>query len=184
MEELEWDIRVPLVSNVYVLVDVMMVVVILSAIIAGVMIFVVGVQDIYAVIRLFLISDAVLIVLIFLVMGFVFLNQFQLIYRLDDEGVLCTVGEFESSLNRAAWSISAFTQRFSLTGGRLLSMFNERLYVPWSRVTRAVFDERRRVATLTNDFVPLMRVYCSAENFDAVFEAIRAHVAVPEDESA
>ncbi len=181
MERLEWDIRVPLVSNVYVLVDILMVVLVLSAALASVVVYVTGVQYVYTVIRLFLIADSVLIVLLFLVMGFVFLNQFQLIYRLDDEGVLCTVGEFESSLNRAAWSISAFTQRYSVTGGRLLSMFNERLFVPWSKVTRVVFDERHRVATLTNDYVPLMRVYCGVEDVGAVFDAVRAHVVDSED---
>ena len=181
MAELEWDIRIPLVSNVYVLVDMMMVVLFLSAIIAGFMIFVAEVQDVYAVFRLFLLSDSLLIVMIFIVMGFVFLNQFQLIYRIDEEGILCTVGEFESSLNRAAWNISAFTHSHSITGGRLLSMFNERLYVPWSRVTRVAFDERRRVATVTNDYIPLMRVYCRPENVDAVFEAIRGYIPEPED---
>ena len=177
---LEWDIRVPLVFNVYVLVDVLIALLLISGGFAAFFLWVTGFKDIYAVIRLFLIADGLLIVLIYGVMGLVFLNRFQLLYRLDDTGVHVRVGEFESSLNRASWAITSFVQRHGISGGRAAALMNEEQLTPWSRVTRAFYDERRRVATLSSDIRPLMRVYCTSGNVDAVFNAINGFV--PEHE--
>jgi hypothetical protein len=176
---LEWDVRVPLVSNVYVIVDILFLVLFLSAAMAGLILYLTGFQNVYAVLRLFILADAVLVVLLFMVMGFVFTNQFQLRYRLSDEGVHCVVGDFEGSINRAAWVISGLAQRFSFTGGRTLSMVNEKMFVSWSQVARAFFDDRRKVATLTSDLRPLMRVYCTPDNVGPVFAAIRGFVPEP-----
>ena len=180
-EAFEWDIRVPLVSNVYVLVDILFALLLVSGALLAVVLYVTGFSDIYGVFRIFLIADGVLIVLLFMIMGVVFTNRFQLLYRLDDAGVLVRVGEFESSLNRMAWSVTGFVQRYGVSGGRLFSMVNEELFVSWDKVSRVVFDDRRRVASLTSGSRPLMRVYCTKDNVEPVFHSIKGYLPEPED---
>lgn len=180
-EAFEWDIRVPLVSNVYVLVDILIVLLLISGALMAVVLYTTGFTDVYGVFRLFLIADGVLIVLIFMVMGVVFTNRFQLLYRLDSDGVLVQVGEFESSLNRMAWRITGFVQRYSISGGRVFSMINEELFVSWDTVSRAVYDERLRVASLISGTRPVMRVYCTIENVDQVFDSIKRYLPEPEE---
>ncbi|MBD3170990.1 hypothetical protein GF326_00820, partial [Candidatus Bathyarchaeota archaeon] len=107
---MEWDIRVPLVSNVFVVVDVLVVFLLLSGGLAGLVLFLTGVS-VYRVLRVFLIADGVLIVLLLGVIGYIFTNRFMLKYRIDDEGVLVQVGPFTNQVNRAAWRISSFIQR-------------------------------------------------------------------------
>ena len=180
-EVIEWDIRVPLVSNVYVLVDILIALILVSGALIVVVLYVTGFIDVYGVFRLFLIADGVLIVLLFSVLGLVFTNRFQLLYRLDSYGVLVQVGEFESSLNRMAWSITGVVQRYGVTGGRVFSMINEELYVSWDKVSRVVYDERRRVASLISEARPVMRVYCTTENVHLIFNAIQRYIPMPEE---
>lgn len=174
-EDLEWDIRVPLVSNVFVVVDVLVVFLLLSGGLAGLVLFLTGV-NIYRVFRVFLIADGILIVLLFGVIGYVFTNRFMLKYRIDDKGVLVQVGPFTNQVNRAAWRFSSFIQRHGFHGGRVFTLDDESLFVPWSRVTRVVVDERRKVATLTTSVRPLIRIYCTSGNVDMVFDTLRSHI--------
>ncbi|MGW8180233.1 MAG: hypothetical protein ACWGQW_15955, partial [bacterium] len=60
-KEYQWDIRVPLVSNVYVLVDILIIVVFFSAALAGLVLYLIGFSSVFSVLRLFIIADAVLI---------------------------------------------------------------------------------------------------------------------------
>mgnify|MGYP006280252243 FL=1 len=174
-EDLEWDIRVPLVSNVFVVVDVLVIFLLLSVGLAGLVLFLTGVS-VYRVFRVFLIADGILIVLLFGVIGYVFTNRFMLKYRIDDEGVLVQVGKFTNQVNRAAWRISSFIQQHGFHGERVFTLGDESLFVPWGRVTRVVVDERRNVATLTDSVRPLMRIYCTSGNFDMVFDKLRSHI--------
>lgn len=180
-EVFDWDIRVPLVSNVYVLVDILIVLLFLSLGLSGVVLFFVGFDKVYEVLSIFVIADGFLILLLYSVMGFVFLNRFQLIYHIDSKGVHVRVGEFESSLNRAAWMVSSFVQRYSFTGGRVHSFMNEEHFTPWSNVTRYFVDPRRRVVSLTNDFRPLTRIYCTVNNVDDVIEFVKLMVPEPDN---
>jgi len=162
-------------------VDALLALFLVSAALAGAVLYVSGFGDVLGVLRLFILADAVLIVLLLMVMGFVFSMRFQLLYRLDSDGVLIRVGEFEGSLNRAAWVVSSFVQRYGFTGGRVYALVDEELYVPWGVVSRAVYDERRRVVSLNSESRPLMRVYCTVENVDRVFSVVRGLVPEPEE---
>ena len=180
-ETLEWDIRVPLVSNVYVLVDILFVLLLVSGALMAVVLYITDFSDIYGVFRLFLITDGVIIVLLFMVMGVVFTNRFQLLYKLNPDGIHMRVGEFDSSINRVAWRITGVVQRFGISGGRVFSMVNEELFVSWDVVSRVVFDERRRVASLISGRRPVMRVYFTKDNVELVFNTIQGHIPEPEE---
>jgi len=181
--ELEWDISVPLVSNVYVIVDILLALLLVSSGLVVVIVYWVGFEHLYSVLRIFVIADGFMIVLMLSVMSFVFLNTFQLIYRLDETGVQVRVGEFESNINRAAWRISSFAQRHSFTGGRVYAMTNEQHSVKWDAITRYVVDERRRVVNLTNSILTLMRIYCTPNNFGEVVEAVRQYIPEPDEDT-
>ena len=179
--ELEWDIRVPLVSNVYVLMDILLMLLLLSGGLAIVILYWVGFKHLYSVLRLFIISDGFMILLLLSVMSFVFLNMFKLIYRLDEEGVQVQIGEFESSINKAAWKVSSFAQRHSFTGGRVYALTNEKFSVQWGSVTRYIIDDHRQVVSLTNSLRPLIRIYCTPDVFGEVCEAVKQYVPEPDE---
>ena len=181
--ELNWDISVPLVSNVYVIVDVLLALLLLSGGLAIIILYLVGFEHLYSVLRLFVIADGFMIVLLLSVMSFVFLNMFQLIYHIDENGVQVRVGEFESNINRAAWRVSSFTQRHSFTGGRVYAITNEQLSVKWENVSRYVVDERRRVINLTDSLRTVMRIYCTPTVFGDVVAAVKQYVLEPSDDT-
>ena len=53
-ETFEWDIRVPLVSNVYVLVDILIVLLLVSGALMAVVLYATGFADLYGIFRIFL----------------------------------------------------------------------------------------------------------------------------------
>jgi hypothetical protein len=180
-EVLEWDVRVPLVSNVYVLVDILILLILVSGTLGVLILYLTGFENVYDVFRLVLIADGVLIILIFMIMGFVFTNRFQLHYKLDKTGLQVRVGEFHSSFNRLAWRITSFVQRYGVSGGRVFVMVDEVLFVPWIEVSHAVCDTQRRVASLINNKRPIMRVYCTHENVGLIFKTIQRYLPEPEE---
>ncbi len=181
-EVLEWDIRVPLVSNVYVLVDLLLVLFLVSAALAWAVLYASGFSDVVGVLRLIIVADALIVVALFMVMGYIFTNQFQLYYRLDSMSVLVRVGEFDGSLNKLAWRVSSLIQRLGFMGGRVYVLSDKEQSISWSSVFRAVYDERRRVISLNSESRTLMRIYCTPENVDQVFSMV--HVLVPEAEDS
>ena len=60
-------------------------------------------------------------------------------------------------------------------------MVNEELFVSWEKVSRVVFDGRRRVASLISGSRPVMRVYCTKENVESVFTSIQGYLPEPEE---
>jgi hypothetical protein len=180
-DSLDWDISVPLVTNVYVIIDLLLVLLFLSGALAVATLYWVGFDHLYSVLRLFVVADGFMIVLLLSVMSFVFLNRFQLIYHIDDEGVQVHVGEFESSINRLAWRVSSITQKHSFTGGRVYALTNEQQSTSWDSVTRYIVDEHRRVISLTDDLHTLMRIYCTPEVYGAVASALEIYIPEPEE---
>ncbi len=61
----------------------------------------------------------------------------------------------------------------------MFTLDDESLFVPLGRVTRVVVNERRKVATLTDNVRPLMRIYCTSDNVDMIFDTLRIHVPEP-----
>jgi hypothetical protein len=173
-EVIEWGIRVPLVSNVGILVDVLLVFFV-SAMIAGGLLYVNGFVDAYSVLRLFVMTCFAHRFLL-ITMGFVFTNQLLLLFGLDSCGALVRVGDLGGNINRAAWEISSFIQRFGFMGGRVYSLVNEEMYLSWNGVVKAFYNKRRRLVSLNSDLKVLMRVYCTVENMDKVFSMVQEMV--------
>jgi hypothetical protein len=103
----------------------------------------------------------------------------MLTYIVNDEGVKVQMGAFKNQINNIAWRISSYIQRHGFHGRRVFTLDDESLFVPWGRVTRVVVDECRNVVTLTDNVLPLMRIYCTSDNMDMVFDTLRIHVRKP-----
>lgn len=183
-EAFEWDIRVPLVSNVYVLIDLLIAIFLVSGGFAYIVLYLSGFSDFFGVLKLFIVADALFIVAMFIVMGFIFVNLFQLHYRMDYDGIELSVGEFDDRFNKLAWRVSSLIQRYGFMGGRVYLLRDSEQRVPWSNVFRAVFDKRRKVVSLNSESHVLMRVYCTPDIVDRVFSMVQGLVTEPENEGS
>ena len=166
---LEWEISVPLFSNSYILSDILVVLFIGVTAVACLMLIVNKVENFYMFLKLLLLGSGVFVVILVGVMGLVYVSMFEIMFRIEGDGVFSCVSEFTSNLNRLAWTIGAFSQNLSLTGSSMLIKGQESLQVSWSSVNKVVIDEAKRVIILSATKRPLMRLYCLSENIhDAV----------------
>jgi hypothetical protein len=173
---LEWDIHVPLVSNVSVIVELLIALILFSAVLGTAVIYLTDISDIFIVFRFFLIIDGILIVLMLTIMGFVFTNRFRLLYRIDENGILTQIGDFEGKFNKLAWRITSFVQNHGFQSSRTSSMLNKKSFIPWDNLSHVVFNYKQLAATLIWERNQITRVYCYPDNVNLVFEILKRHL--------
>jgi len=171
-EGLEWRVDVPFLTNSHMVMDLLFVI-IGSAVGLGVILFLImGGENLFAILEILVLAAGALIVLTFLVIGVVFLNSVELVFKIDAEGVRCDLGEYAGNLNRLAWMVSSISHRVNPVGSSLIAMSRESAFVPWGDVMKAVFDGKKRVISVSSARRLLLRVYCTPENYNNVAGAI------------
>ena len=169
---LEWQINVPLLNNSYMVMDILFVILGSAGGLGVIFFLIMGGEALYAILEILVLAAGALIVLTFLVIGVIFLNRMELVFKMDEEGVHCDLGEHASNLNRLAWMIGSISQRVNPLGSSLIAMSRGSTFVPWNNIKKAVFDGKKRVISVSSTRRLLMRVYCTPENYDDVAEAV------------
>jgi len=165
---LEWRVDVSFLNNSYMVMDILFVI-IGSAVGLGVILFLImGGEDLFAILEILVLATGALIVLTFLVIGVVFLNSVELVFKIDSEGVRCGLGEYASNLNRLAWMLGSISHRVNPVGSSLIAISRESTFVPWADIRKAVFDGKKQVISVSSNRRLLLRVYCTPENYDNV----------------
>ena len=169
---LEWRVDVSLLNNSYMVMDILFVILGSAGGLGVILFLVMGGETILAILEILVLAVGVLIVLAFLVIGVIFLNRMELVFKVDEEGVRCDLGEYAGNLNRLAWMIGSISQRVNPMGASLIAMSRESTFVPWSDIKKAVFDGKKRVISVSSARRLLLRVYCTTENYNDVAEII------------
>jgi hypothetical protein len=171
-EGLEWRVDVPFLTNSYMVMDLLFVI-IGSAVGLGVILFLfMGGEDLLAILEILVLAAGALIMLTFLVIGVIFLNSVELVFKIDAKGVHCDLGEYAGNLNRLAWVVGSISHRVNPVGSSFIAMSRENTFIPWGAIKKAVFDGKKRVISLSSARRLLLRVYCTPQNYDNVAETI------------
>lgn len=161
-----------MLNNSYMVMDILFVILGSAGGLGVILFLVMGGETILAILEILVLAVGVLIVLAFLVIGVIFLNRMELVFKVDEEGVRCDLGEYAGNLNRLAWMIGSISQRVNPMGASLIAMSRESTFVPWSDIKKAVFDGKKRVISVSSARRLLLRVYCTTENYNDVAEII------------
>lgn len=164
----EWRIDVPLLNNSYMVMDILFVILASAGGLGVILFLVTGGESTLAILEILVPAVGVLIVMVFIVIGVVFLNRMELVFKVDAHGVRCDLGEYASNLNRIAWMIGSISQRVNPAGASLIAMSRESTFVPWTDIKKAVLDGRKRVISLSSSRRLLLRVYCPPDNYEEV----------------
>ena len=144
-----------------------------SAVGLGVILFLImGEEGLFEILEILVLATGALIVLTFLVIGVVFLNSVELVFKINAEGIRCDLGEYASNLNRLAWIVGSISHRVNPVSSSLIVMSRESTFVPWGDIKKAVFDGKKRVISLSSAKRLLLMVYCTPQNYDNVAEAV------------
>ncbi len=175
-ESLQWEIEVPLVTNRFIMYDLVKVVAITTVIcfllVSG---FTVAfdrrlsleVFKSYAVI--FALVNLGLFLTMVLVMVVVFWNRFSMRFVLSPQGARVeTLSRVGKVGNRLAVILGVLGGRPATAGAGMVGMARETMSVRWSEVRRLNIHERAGVISLRNRWRVVLRLYCTPRNFSTV----------------
>ena len=129
---------------------------------------------------IFAIICAGLFVLSLLIMLVFFGNRMPMRFAVDNKGVGSTViSRRARTASRIAAIAGALTGRPGLAGAGILAASSENTFVPWTRVTDAVFDRTSNTIVLRGARGTLAWLVCTPETFETVRSRIEAQLSVP-----
>jgi hypothetical protein len=174
---LTWDYNIPLVSNLLVLKDFLLVIVLSLAALQLVLLlvgFFSGEGYVVLPPKLYAIVAAVLAGLFLVAAGVVLQNRFRATFSVGPHGISYVSGPRERRINRVVFALSMFVGR---PGASLLALSEESGRFSWVDVHKVTVHRRQRVITLSNSWRPLVRLYCPPETFGEILSLVQAHIA-------
>jgi hypothetical protein len=180
---LQWDCRVPVLTNRFMVWDFAKVIVIAVIVIEAVgalMTFIIDGEVFFLPPLVFGIPLAVLVVLYVLVTGLILGNRYDMSFSLNVKGV--SIGMAPS--RAGSWAIKTLGVLANLIGGRFLGAFasatgevGEQIGVQWSDVVQVRVYPRERVISLCDSWHTIQRLYCPPDIFDEVAARVRTYTA-------
>ncbi len=169
MDEIKWTYEVPLLNNSYMIMDVLFVILFGAGGLAGVLILIMGLEEVLVILRIVTLASGILIVLAFLAMGVIMLNNVEMTFVLNEKGIHTSLGKKENRINQLALVMGLLTLKPGLMGPSMLAMSREQSSIDWSDIQKSVMDDKKRVLSLSSGVRLLVRLYCTPETYnDAV----------------
>jgi hypothetical protein len=174
---LTWDYDIPLVNNLYMLKD-LLIVIVASLVGMQVVLLIVGFfaggGAVILPLKIYAIVGGVLAVLFVIAAAVVFGNRHRTRFTVSSQGVAYESGSRERRINRVVLVLSVLAGR---PGPSLIAVSRESGRFAWTAVEKVTVHPRRRVITLSDSWHPLLRLYCPAETFGEIVTLVEAHVA-------
>jgi hypothetical protein len=98
----------------------------------------------------------------------VFGNRYQASFAVGPAGALAQSGGREKTVNRVAM--------LAVAGAGLLAASREVTAIAWHDVERITVHRRERVVTLSSSWRTLLRLHCTAQNFDEVAARVERYI--------
>ena len=174
-KEIVWDINFPLVTNVYVMGDMLAVWGITWILMAGILLTLAlfsghsgTLSAMLEVIPILGFVCLALFVVSILVMVVIFRNRFYAVFMVTRKGASYQVSGAQSKANTAVAILGAVAGKPGVVGAGLLAKAQEGEFFEWSDVFRVNLDSDRHVVILRNTWRTIVRLYCTPENYEAV----------------
>jgi hypothetical protein len=167
---ISWEQYIPLTDR-FMLYDLVRVFVASLAIMQAsllVMAFFIGEDPVILPLRIYLILFFIFSSLYLFVALAIFRNKYWARFVLAPEGAMYKMGLREQRINRLVLALSLLFRRPGAAGASLLAISQESGIVEWKDVYNVKVYPKERVVALSNSWRTVLRLYCSAENFELV----------------
>lgn len=173
---IEWTYRVPLLTSRFMLWDFVRVTAIsvsIMYVLVALMGWMVDGEPALLPLQVPLMVGAILLALFFIV-GVLLGNRFTMTFSVKPDGVTYSSGAREKRWNRAAVLFGALGRSATTTGAGLLATAAEQGGWKWSDLHSARYFPRQRVISLRNSWRTVLRLHCTAEDYERVRAAVAA----------
>jgi hypothetical protein len=103
-------------------------------------------------------------------------NGYDAQFAVGPAGVLYQSGSRGQSVSRVAILAGVLARSPAAAGAGLIAASREVTAIPWTDVERIQIHRGPRVISLQSKWRTLLRLHCTAENFDHVSDSVRRHV--------
>ena len=176
--EISWEIDVPLLTNRFILYDLLKVwgfsSLILGLIMAGIAVYDGKWRSLVDMAPVVGGVSAGLLALLILVMLLFFWNRFPMGFNLSPKGAtVVSLSRRGRWGNRLAVVLGALAGKPGVAGAGLLGMAQETVAVAWDDVRRLNIHAPTRVISLMDSWHVALRLYCTPPNYDLVLNAVQ-----------
>jgi hypothetical protein len=176
--EISWEINVPLVTDQFIMYDLLKVWGISSLglflIMSAILIYDRNWRAFINMASVVGLVSAGILILFILVMLVFFGNRFPMGFVLGPDGALVfSLSQRGRWGNRLAMILGALSGKPGLAGAGLLAMARESVEVSWDEVRRVKVHPEARVISLMDSWHVAMRIYCTPKNYDVVLERVQ-----------
>ncbi len=113
-----------------------------------------------------------------LIMALLFRGRYRVRFTLNSKGILCeTIDKVAKTANRLALVAGILARKPGVAGSGLIAMSRESEAIRWAGAFRAVYQPKRHVILLRNNWRTLMWVQCTPENYAEVAETVAQYMA-------
>ena len=176
--EISWEVSVPLLTNRFILYDLLKVWGISSLflffILTGIAVYDRNWRAFTGLMQLGGVVSAGLLVLLILVMLGFFWNRFPMGFTLGPQGArVVSLSRRGRWGNRLAVVLGALAGKPGVAGAGLLGMAQETAAMAWNDVRRLNIHATSRVISLMDNWHVVMRLYCTPQNYNVVLDAVQ-----------
>lgn len=177
-EEIFWEINVPLLTDQFIMYDLLKVwgisSLILFLIMTAIFIYERNWRNFFNVLPVLGLVSLGILALFILVMLVYFGNRFPMGFGLGPQGALATSLSRRGRWgNRLAVILGALAGKPGLAGSGLLAMARESVGVSWDEVRRIKVHSKARVISLMDSWHVAVRLYCTPKNYDIVLQSVQ-----------
>ncbi|MHB9004499.1 MAG: hypothetical protein ACYC6C_10635, partial [Coriobacteriia bacterium] len=112
---------------------------------------------------------------LFVLTGLLLGNRQRARFVVSAKGVEYHAAKRERALSRLAVVAGLFARNATAAGAGVLAASREDHLVPWSAIEKVIVHPGARVIVLRNSWRTVQRLYCPADRFDSIAEAVTAY---------
>jgi hypothetical protein len=153
--------------------DMAIVVGLASLVLLVVLLVISGGEGLDGMIMLWAVCTAVVLGSFLIACVFVLWNRIGMQFELNEEGVGVAIGGRERKMNTAVTIIGVLARSPGTAGTGLLAKSSESMYAIWPEVKKVTVYRTKKVIDLRVGLIRPLRLYCTAENYQAVERMVR-----------
>jgi hypothetical protein len=170
---IKWSKNISLVTNVFVLKDMVFVLGIASLFLLALLVVISGGEGLDGLIMLWAAVTGIMVVVFLFSMAIVLWNRVGMNFELNAEGVGFTAGSRERKMNTAVAIIGVLAGKPGVAGAGLLAKSSESISYEWPEIKKVIVYPKQKVIYLKAGLLGPIRMYCTSENYAAVERMVR-----------
>jgi hypothetical protein len=168
-----WSKNVSLVTNVFILKDMVFVLGTASLFLLILFVVISGGEGLDGLITLWAVVTGIIVVVFLFSMVVVLWNRVGMEFELNAEGVGFAAGSRERKMNTAVAIIGVLAGKPGVAGAGLLAKSSESISYEWPEIKKVIVYPKQKVIYLKAGLLGPIRMYCTSENFAAVERMVR-----------